>query len=126
MEDKARAYFEKTLSDRERAIFELGIALAFAYHQFLGMPFKARDRINIEKAIEAAILSQPFRVHARVELKVEKMGDDPYSYNEISPRNLMVEVKVKYGSCLVTGELKWVENLNYPLMYVKEIEIIQE
>ncbi len=126
MEDRANKYFEGSLSERERAIFELGIALAFVYHQFLGTPFKAKDKEALEKAIEAAILSQPFRVFAKVELSSEAKEDNPYSYNEITPRNLKVEIKVKYGSSIVTGSLMWVEELNYPLMHVKKIERVQE
>jgi len=122
MEDKARDFFVKNLNERERAIFETGIALAFAYHQFLGMPFKKRNKQIIEKAIEEAILSQPFRIYAKVEIKDEVKEEDPYSYNEISKNNLNVEVKVRYGRYTVTGELKWVEQLRYPLMYIKKIE----
>ncbi len=122
MEDLVKTYFDKSLSDRERAIFELGISLSFAYHQFMGMPFRKDSVKEIERTIEKALLAQPFRVFARVKIKYKRKEDSPYSYGEISKKNLEVIVKIKYGKALVTGRLRFIKEINYPLMYVEKVE----
>lgn len=123
MEDIARKYFFKDVNEKERAIFEVGIALGFVYHQFLAMPFRKKDIDIIKKAIESSILAQPFRIYAHVEIK-ESNGEGIYSYNELSRENFSVEVKVKYGNYIVTGKLEYIKEINYPLMYIKNIEKI--
>ncbi len=121
MEELIKSYFDKSITDRERAIFEMGIALGFVYHQFIGTPFR-KDSIKIlEKAIKSALLAQPFRVFADVKIKYKGKEDTPYSYGEISKKNLDVTVKIKYGKALVSGRLRFIKSVNYPLMYIEEI-----
>ncbi len=121
MEDIAKKYFSKEIGNKERAIFELGIALGFVYHQFIATPFRKKDLEIIEKAIEASLLAQPYRIYAKVEIKA-KDYEGTYSYEEITKENLTVEVKVKYGEYVATGKLEYIKEMNYPLMYVKDVE----
>jgi len=122
MEDIAKKFFDKSINEKERAIFELGIALGFVYHQFLGLPFRRKNKKYIEKAVEEAILSQPFRIYANVKLKAKSKKEDTYSYDEISRDNIDVIIKVKYGKIIATGRLRFIKELNYPLMYIEKIE----
>jgi|BEDMetMinimDraft_2_1075160.scaffolds.fasta_scaffold00025_25 Uncharacterized protein conserved in archaea len=124
MEDIAKKYFHGNINDKERAIFELGIALGFVYHQFMAMPFKTKDIEVIKKAIEASILAQPYRVSAKIQIVDKNQEINPYSYNEINKRNIKAEIKVKYGNYVVTGKLEYIEEINYPLMYISNIEEI--
>ncbi|MEM3588173.1 MAG: dihydroneopterin aldolase family protein, partial [Candidatus Jordarchaeaceae archaeon] len=53
-EERAKRYFGKEVTDRDRAIFEGGITLGAIYHQFVGTPI-SRDAAVVsalEKAIE--------------------------------------------------------------------------
>lgn len=121
MEDVAKKYFDPTISERERAIFELGIALGFAYHQFIGLPFNKENAKIIERAIEQALVTQPFRVSAKVKLKSKKKKG-VYSYDEISKNNMEVEVEVVYGKIRAKGRLKYIKEIKYPLMFIEKIE----
>ncbi|MCX8191821.1 MAG: dihydroneopterin aldolase family protein, partial [Nitrososphaerales archaeon] len=53
IESIVRKYFDQSLTDRERAIFEGGIALGALYHQFIGIPI-CRDR-KVVSMLERAI-----------------------------------------------------------------------
>jgi len=122
IENIVNKYFDKSITDRERAIFETGIALGFAYHKFLGLPFKRKFSEIIKKAIEASILSQPYRIEAEVKFDLKEEENHPYSYNETEKNNFEVKIKVKYKNVVVTGKLKYIPELNYPLMYIESIE----
>jgi hypothetical protein len=69
--DLGKKYFDAGVTDRERAAFEGGIALASIYHQFVGTPISLRgDSVKaLERAIEEAVKLQPYR--ERVNVKVD-------------------------------------------------------
>lgn len=121
--DPAKAYFSSKISERDRAIFETGIALSAIFHLLHGMPVpRSRDDARmLEKAIEKVIMTQPFRRHVRIKINREG-GRGVYGYDVASGRNIYASVKVKYGSAEVVGELRWIKRLRYPLMYIKDIK----
>ena len=127
MEDKAKKFFPKDFSDRDRAIFETGIALASAYHQFLGIPIvKDRKQLRaLERAIENAMKVQPYRKEARVKIiedEVKGEKKDEYDYELLKGRHLDVSVVVEYGRYKVWGRMKYLKKIDYTLMYVEKIE----
>ncbi len=86
-EDPAHKFFDKKMTDKERAIFEGGIGLAAIYHQFIGTPVTG-DRgslENLEEAIRKAALLQPFKKEVKVKLNVpvESSKDGEYSYRSL-------------------------------------------
>ncbi len=127
MEDPARPYFYEGLSDRERAVFEAGIALASLYHQFVGTPISGDRRVlrALEKAMEEAISLQPFkeRVEVRIDARrLKRRGRGPYSYSQLTGDELAVKVVVRYGKARAYAALRYVPELGYPLMYVEKVE----
>lgn len=127
MEDKARRFFPKGFSERDRAIFETGIALASIYHQFLGTPIARRpEQLRaLERVIEYAAKTQPYREEVRVRIKDEKVkGEkrDEYDYELLKGRHLDVSVVIRYGGFRVWGRMKYVKELDYTLMYVEKVE----
>ena len=112
------------MSDREHAIFEAGICLASILHQLIGLPVKADEEFleNLAEAAQGSFSLQPFRANVRIKilkdrLKISKI----YGYGIISPKSLDVRVEVRYGEAGAVGRLRYVEELDYPLMYVEEV-----
>ncbi len=48
-----------------------------------------------------------------------------YKYVTLTGNMLNVNLKVRYGSALATCELRYVEDMDYPLMIVKEVVTTQ-
>jgi hypothetical protein len=120
----ANKYFNCT--DRERAVFESGIKLGTVYHQFIGTPISKSNVRDIEKAIEAGTRVQPFVKDVKVRIDRKKLRDkkSEYDYQTLSNNMLTVYLKVKYKNTVVIAELKYIEKLKYPLMYIKEIKTL--
>jgi hypothetical protein len=127
MKDKAQKYFDPSVTDRERAVFEGGIALGALVHQLVGTPItRDRDVIKaVEKAAEKAFLLQPYRAAVKVRLdpkllKKRRRGD-PYSYTALQGRHLKVEVKTHYGKAEATLKMEYLPQLDFSLMYIEKI-----
>lgn len=133
MEKIAQAYGSPEITTREQAIFEVGIKLATVFHQFGGTPIQNDPQVLhiISQGIKASILCQPFV--SRVEIEIFPNGCDKniigkqhaYDYTVISGRNMIAEVEVHYHEWCVVGRVEWIEDLAYPLMYVKNIQKIE-
>lgn len=121
--DPAKTYFSSKISDRERAIFEAGIALSTILHLLHGMPVpRSRSAARmLERAMEEVIKTQPFKNRVRIKIR-SRSRRGTYSYDVASGENIYASVEVKYGSAVVIGELSWIERLRYPLMYIKEVK----
>ncbi|MEM4756590.1 MAG: dihydroneopterin aldolase family protein, partial [Desulfurococcaceae archaeon] len=79
----------------------------------------------LEKVIENAILSQPFREMARVKINMEgiDMGG-VYSYTTLKTRHMDITVVVKYGNTRVRARLRYIPELDFNLAYIEDIEEI--
>jgi len=118
MKDPARKYFAANVTDRERAIFEGAITLGALYHQFVGAAI--HDVRALERAMEQAAIAQPFIERAKVRIKYPKSKrKNPYIYPELSGEMLTVNLVAKYGKAIVRVEMRYVKELNYPLMFIK-------
>ncbi|MCX8204442.1 MAG: dihydroneopterin aldolase family protein [Candidatus Nezhaarchaeota archaeon] len=127
MEDPARKLFPPDLTDRERACFEAGIALASIFHQFAGTPVSRSPRVlrALERAMEASLSLQPFRERVEVKIdarRVKERGKPPYSYSTLRGDELVVKVSVKYGGARAVASMRFVPELGYPLMYIERVE----
>ena len=119
-EDPTRAYFAGT--DRDRAAFEAGIKLGSILHQYIGTPITARTAAALERAIEAATRVQPLVEQARVRVDRKRLRiRGPYGYGILTEDLLEVEVAVHVGGARAVGMLRYVPELDYPLMYLKEV-----
>jgi hypothetical protein len=120
VEDIARRYFPEDFTDRERAIFEAGIALGALTHSAVGLPAASTVAPYIEKALAESFMLQPYRREVKVRLRRIPRRPRLYRYGTVSPENIEAEVVVEYGSARVRARMGYVKELKYPLMYVVE------
>ncbi len=118
--DSAKSYFAG--SDRDRAAFEAGIKLGSIFHQYFGMPLTRATAGETERVIEAATRVQPLVEDARVRIDRKRLkARGPYKYASLSEDMLSAEVTVRVGQARATGVLRYVPELDYALMYLKDI-----
>ena len=118
--DPTQAYFAGT--DRDRAAFEAGIKLGSILHQFVGAPLTAETAGDLERAIEAGTRVQPLVEDVEVRINPEKLRPrGPYGYATVSEELLVAKVTIRVGRARAVGILRHVPELDYPLMYLKEI-----
>jgi hypothetical protein len=130
MEKLSETYFDPSISERDHAIFEVGIKLAALFHMLIGAPIKNDPEVmqKIADGLKASISCQPFVKRIDVEIRPLKgtfgqkyTKQHEFDYTYISGKNLWAEVEIHYGSWIAIGRVEWSSDLNYPLMYVKEI-----
>ena len=124
--DPAMKYFGSEITERDRAIFEAGISLGALFHQFVGMPLKKDKKFieNTQKIISESISTQPFIKSVEVKIDFDKLESHQniYDYSTLTGKILEVKLIAKYGKTLVYSRIKFIEELNYPLMYIEKIE----
>jgi len=121
--DIADRYFNCT--DSERAAFEAGIKLGTIYHQFVGAPL-SKDNVEVlEKAIAEGALVQPFVKDANVKIDRSTLREKSTEFDYITLTGDMLNVKmiIKYKDVEITCEMKHIKEMNYPLMYIKEVKL---
>jgi hypothetical protein len=125
-EERAASYFRCT--DRERAVFEAGIKLAAVYHQFIGTPVSASNAESLERAIEEGVKVQPFVESVEVKIRQDRlrMKRNEYDYQSLTGEMLDVKVSIRIGKVRAVGEMRYLEDIKYPLMYVSSIEELNE
>ncbi len=124
MDDPARKFFN--CSDSERAVFEAGIKLATIYHQFVGTPLSAENVDVLEKSIEESIKVQPFVKDVKVRIRRDRIKKKKgvYKYLTLTGDMLDVELLVEYNGVQALCYLKYIEEMDYPLMYIEKIKVI--
>ncbi len=110
-------------TERERALFEAGIKMATIYHQFVGTPVNRDSVAGLETAISEAIEVQPYVASAKVKIdrSVFPVGDDRYSYISLTGDMMDAVVKIVLGRYEVISEMRYDDELRYPLMFVSSI-----
>ncbi|NYT00423.1 MAG: hypothetical protein GKB99_01680 [Methanocellales archaeon] len=108
-------------SDRERALFELGIKLGALYHQYTGATINMETLESLERAIERGVSAQPYVLSSKVLIDRNKVQDklNKFGYCELEGRMLDVRIEVQYGSAKVAGIIRYDEELEYPLMSIE-------
>ena len=120
--DVADRYFNCTNS--ERAVFEAGIKLGTVYHQFVGAPI-SKDNVEVlEKSIAEGAKVQPFVKDAVVKIDRKRLREKStdYDYLTLTGDMLNVALTVQYEDVTVICEMRHIAEMDYPLMYVKEIK----
>lgn len=121
-EEKASKMFN--CSDRDRALFEAGIKMGTIYHQFVGTPVDATNINELEKVIARSIKVQPFVESAEVKIIMKKKArNDTYDYVSLTGDMIDTVVRIKVNGVTVTAEMRYIEELGYPLMYVSEVSL---
>ncbi|MFW9821456.1 MAG: dihydroneopterin aldolase family protein [Candidatus Thorarchaeota archaeon] len=129
-ENIEKIYFSPDLSIRERACFETGIKLGALYHIMSGIPISSNDKTisSIEKGIEAAISCQPYVESVIIILDKDKIvgsKNSPFDYDEITGKIIRAELILKYEDIEVLAKIDWIEELQYPLMFIEKISEVK-
>lgn len=109
------------LSRRETLLFEAGIKLGGAFHQYLGIPVSERTAASLARAIEAAVGLQPFVRRVTVGIHPKRggrLGRGRFAYRYLTPEMLDVSVQLVDGPTAVEARLQHRPDLRYPLMKV--------
>ena len=124
--DIAKKYFRCNSS--ERVVFEAGIKLGSVYHQFVGAPLSLENVDVLEKAMEDSLKVQPFVRKAKVRIDRTHIRKKSGFYKYLTLRGEMLDVylEVQYEDKVAVCRLKYVEEMDYPLMYIEEIKEIGE
>ena len=120
--DVDEKYF-KNISKRERAIFEGAITMGALFHQFIGTPVSILSVKSLEKSIEDAMTLQPCINSVEIKINREKLENVQNEFDYISLTGEMLDVKVvsDYSDKRAVIRLKFIDELNYPLMFVEEV-----
>jgi hypothetical protein len=120
-----KKYFHPSVTPRERAIFEAGIALGALTHQFIGTPISSDDAVitSLEDAISRVGMLQPYRVkvEARIDRGALRTKQHPYDYEGLSDKQLRLRVDTRFGAARVRARMRFVVELHYPLMYIEYV-----
>ena len=92
--DVDEKYFSN-ITSRERAIFEGAISMGALFHQFVGTPVNKSSKKSLETSMEESLKLQPAMLDVKIYTKVKDVQ--------------------------ATIRIEFIEELNYPLMYVEDI-----
>jgi hypothetical protein len=120
--DVADKYFK--CSDSERAAFEAGIKLGTVYHQFVGAPISKTNVEVLEKSIAEGARVQPFVKDAHVKIDRSRLREKSteFDYLTLTGDMLDVSLTIQFREIEVVCEMKHIKEMDYPLMYVKEVK----
>ena len=115
--------FFSNINSRERAIFEGAISMGALFHQFVGTPISEESVPSLETAIEKSLLLQPAIEKVDVNIDLAKLKDEMSDFGYVSLSGDMLDVKIhsKIDDVLAIVRMKFIEELNYPLMFIEDI-----
>ncbi|MDO5848171.1 MAG: dihydroneopterin aldolase family protein [Methanobrevibacter sp.] len=121
--DVDKEYFSN-ISSRERAIFEGAISMGALFHQFIGTPVNNNTKESLEIAIKNSLKLQPAIEDVEVKINFERLEEalSEFDYTSLNGDMLDVKIYTKVGNVKATIRMEFIEELNYPLMYVEDIE----
>lgn len=116
--DVNEKYFSN-ITSRERAIFEGGISMGALFHQFVGTPVNTKTKEGLERTIEESFKLQP--AIEKVEVKINLNDNTGFDYISLSGDMLDIRIHTVVDDVKAIIRIEYIEELNYPLMYVEEI-----
>ncbi len=113
------------ITDRDRALLEVGIKLGAMYHQFTGSPVNPDTAGSLAQAIEDSISLQPYvrEISVSIDHEMVKKRLNDFGYCELDGRMLTVTAIVEFGTAVVYAGMKYDEDADYPMMFVQRIEV---
>ena len=116
-------YFSN-ITKRERAIFEGAISMGALFHQFVGTPVNKNSKDSLEKAMEESLSLQPAIGNVEVKIRFDKLEESMTEFDYTSLTGDMLDVRIysKVDEISAVIKIEFIEELNYPLMYVEKIE----
>lgn len=121
--DVDKKYFSN-ITNRERAIFEGAISMGALFHQFVGTPVNKDSKESLEKAMEESLNLQPAIENVEVKIRFDKLEESmtEFDYTSLTGDMLDVKIHTKVDDVTAIIRIEFIEELNYPLMYVENIE----
>lgn len=120
--DVDKKYFSN-ITSRERAIFEGAISMGALFHQFVGTPISKDTKKSLEKAMEESLNLQPAIEKVEVNINFERLEEamTEFDYTSLNGDMLDVKIHTKVDDVEAIIRIEFIEELNYPLMYVESI-----
>ena len=120
--DVDKEYFSN-ITTRERAIFEGAISMGALFHQFVGTPVNKNTKESLEISMEESLKLQPAIEDVDVKIRFDKLEESMTEFDYTSRNGDMLDVKIytKVDNVKATIRIEFIEELNYPLMYVENI-----
>ena len=120
--DVDKEYFSN-ITTREIAIFEGAISMGALFHQFVGTPVNKDTKEGLEKSMEDSLRLQPAIEDIDVKIRFDKLEESMTEFDYTSLNGDMLDVKIytKVDNVKATIRIEFIEELNYPLMYVEDI-----
>ena len=121
--DVDKEYFSN-ITTRERAIFEGAISMGALFHQFVGTPVNKDTKKSLETSMEESLKLQPATEDVEVEIRFDKLEESmtEFDYTSLTGDMLDVKIHTKVENVKAIIRIEFIEELNYPLMYVEKIE----
>lgn len=121
--DVDKKYFSN-ITERERAIFEGAISMGALFHQFIGTPVNNKTKDSLIEAIENSLNLQPAIDNVEVKINLDSLDDElsEFEYTSLNGDMLDVKIHTLVGDTKAVIRMEFIEELNYPLMYVESIE----
>ena len=121
--DVDKEYFSN-ITTRERAIFEGAISMGALFHQFVGTPVNKDTKTSLEKVMEESLSLQPAIEKVEVKIRFDKLEESmtEFDYTSLTGDMLDVKIHTKVEDVSAIIRIEFIEELNYPLMYVESIE----
>jgi len=90
----------------------------------VGVPLRLENVPTLEKAIEAGCKVQPFveNVKVRIDRSKLKKKRGQYDYVSLTGDMLHVALEVRYKGSRVRASMRFIEEIDYPLMYIERVE----
>ena len=116
--------FFSNITKRERAIFEGAISMGALFHQFVGTPVNESTKDGLEKAMEDSLSLQPAIEKVEVKIRFDKLSEamTEFDYTSLTGDMLDVKIHTKVDDVVAIIRIEFIEELNYPLMYVEDIK----
>ena len=121
--DVDKEYFSN-ITTRERAIFEGAISMGALFHQFVGTPVNKNTKASLETSMEESLKLQPAIEDVKVNIRFDKLEESmtEFDYTSLTVDMLDVKIYTKVENVTAIIRIEFIEKLNYPLMYVEDIE----
>ena len=120
--DVNEKYFSN-ISSRERAISEGAITMGALFHQFIGTPVNKESAESLEKAMKESLELQPAieKVDAKIDIDRLNYALSDFEYTSLNGDMLDIKIYTKVDNVTAVIRIEFIEELNYPLMYVENI-----
>lgn len=94
------------------------------FHQFIGTPVNKKTKESLENAIENSLKLQPAIENVEVEINFKKLEEalSEFDYTSLNGDMLDVKIHTKVDNKEAIIRMEFIEELNYPLMYVENIK----